>query len=203
MTRSFVPGSFVPALALAAVLLTGCAAPPSDHFYTLAGAPAPAPIAGTAPAFIEMLAVNIPASVNRDQLVIGTGEGRVDVLDQHRWAGPLADEIGSALSLGVAARLGAIDVYRTPAPEGAAVYRISTNVQRFESVPGSYALVDAVWSVRQVGSATVLTCRSVLREDAGAGYEAVVTAHRAALSRLAVAIAAAVRDRQGGIPTGC
>ncbi|QBE65985.1 PqiC family protein [Pseudoduganella lutea] len=203
MTPLFVRGSFAPALALAAVLLTGCAAPPSDHFYTLAGGPAPASVGGTAPVYIEMLAVNIPASVNRDQLVVGTGEGRVDVLDQHRWAGPLADEIGSALSLGVAARLGAIDVYRTPAPEGAAVYRISTNVQRFESVPGSYALVDAVWSVRQVGSATVLTCRSVLREDAGTAYETVVAGHRVALGKLADTIAAAVRDRQAGKATNC
>ncbi|GGY36708.1 PqiC family protein [Pseudoduganella albidiflava] len=197
-------------LALAAGLLAGCAAPPADHFYTLSGGatPAPAPAPAAARVYIEMLAVNIPAQVQRNQLVVGAGgEGRVEVLDQHRWAGPLADEIGGALSLGVTARLGAIDVYRTPAPDGAAVYRISTNVQRFESVPGSYALVDAVWSVRQVGSATVLTCRSVLREEAGAGYEGVVAAHRAALGKLADAIAAGVRDResggQGGGQGGC
>lgn len=186
-----------------AIALAGCAAPPADHFYTLAGAAAPAPAAGTGPVYIELLAVNIPAQVDRNQLVVGTGEGRVDVLDQHRWAGPLADEIGSALSLGITSRLGAIDVYRTPAPEGAQVYRISTNVQRFESAPGNYALVDAVWSVRLAGSSAVLTCRSVLREDAGAGYEAVVAGHRAALGRLADAIAAAVRDRQAGKATNC
>lgn len=187
----------------ATAVLAGCAAPPADHFYTLAGGPAPvpAPVAGTV--YIEMLAVNIPAQVQREQLVVGTGEGRVDVLDQHRWAGPLADEIGSALSLGITARLGAIDVYRTPAPVGAAVYRISTNVQRFESVPGSHALVDAVWSVRLVGSPSVLTCRSVLREAVGAGNDAVVAGHRAALGRLAEAIAAAVRDRQAGKATNC
>jgi uncharacterized lipoprotein YmbA len=194
-----------------AATLAGCAAPPADSFYTLAGgampapssAPAPAPAAGAGQVYVEMLAVNVPAQVQRNQLVVGGGEGRVEVLDHHRWAGPLADEIGSALSLGITSRLGAIDVYRTPAPDGAPVYRISTNVQRFESLPGSYALVDAVWSVRQAGSSSVLTCRSVLREDSGAGYDAVVAAHRAALGRLAEAIAAAVRERQGGSVAAC
>ncbi|MBB3221129.1 PqiC family protein [Pseudoduganella umbonata] len=207
MKRPFNARTALPALGLAAAL-AGCSAPPVDRFYTLAGgvppASAPAPASTTGKLYVEMLAVNIPAQVQRNQLVVGNGAaGRVDVLDHHRWAGPLADEIGSALSLDVTSRLGAIDVYRTPAPDGAPVYRISTNVQRFESVPGSYALVDAVWSVRLVGSSTVLTCRSVLREDAGAGYEAVVAAHRAALGRLAEAIAAGVQGSQGGRPAGC
>jgi uncharacterized lipoprotein YmbA len=201
MTRFAMPAACL------AVLLAGCASAPPDRFYTLAGgtaepAPAAAPAAGRL--YIEMLAVNVPAQVRRNALVVGNGgEGRVDVLDHHRWAGPLADEIGNALSLGVTSRLGAIDVYRTPYPDGAAVYRISTNVQRFESVPGSYALVDAVWSVRQVGGNAVLTCRSVLREESGAGYEALVAGHRAALGKLAGAIAAGVRDLQSGRQTNC
>ncbi|WP_338762866.1 PqiC family protein [Massilia sp. METH4] len=187
----------------AAVLLAGCAAPPTERFYTLAAGAAPAAPAAPAPLYIEMLAVSVPAQVRREQLVVGAGAGRVEVLDQHRWAGPLADEIGTALSQGVTARLGAIDVYRSPVPEGATVYRISTNVQRFESVPGSHALVDAVWSVRRVGESTVLTCRSVQREDVGMGYEALVAGHRAALGQLAKEIARAVGDRQAGKAGAC
>jgi uncharacterized protein len=189
--------------AAAAILLAGCAAPPADRFYTLAGGPVAPPAVASNPVYIEMLPVNVPAQVGREQLVVGTGDGKIDVLDQHRWAGPLEDEIGNALSLGVSSRLGAIDVYRTPHPAGAAVYRISTNVQRFESVPGSHALIDAVWSVRLVGQGDVLTCRTVLREEVGADYGAVVVGHRAALARLAAAIAGAVGDRQAGRSTNC
>jgi len=184
---------------LAAALLTGCATTDTDHFYTLGGnAAAPAAAASAAapsaaPVYIEMLAVNVPAQVKRKQLVVITGAGQVDLLEHHRWIGPLADEIGHALSQQVSAELGAIDVYRTPYPAGATPWRISTNIQRFESAPGSYALVDATWSVRRVGSDTVLTCRSVLREPVGPGYEALVAGHRAALAKLGNAIAAAVR----------
>lgn len=186
-----------------AALLAACATTDSDHFYTLnapgAVAAPSSPVAGQ-PVYIEMLAVNVPAQVKRKELVVTTGAGRVDMLDHHRWIGPLADEIGHALSLQVSAELGAIDVYRTPYPAGAAPWRISTNVQRFDSVPGQYALIDATWSVRRVGSDAVLTCRSVLREPVGQGYEALVAGHRAALARLGNAIAAAVRKGPGA---GC
>jgi len=183
-----------------AALLAACATTDSDHFYTLNGSATPVPKAQAAaqPVYIEMLAVNVPAQVKRKELVVTTGAGQVDMLDHHRWIGPLADEIGHALSLQVSAELGAIDVYRTPYPAGAAPYRISTNVQRFESVPGQYALLDATWSVRQVGSETVLTCRSVLREPVGQGYDALVAGHRAALAKLGNAMAAAVRKGPGG-----
>jgi uncharacterized lipoprotein YmbA len=184
----------------AAALLAGCASAPPDRFYTLdsgGATPAPAP-ATAAPLYIEVLPVTIPAQVRRSQLVVSEGEGRVDLLEHHRWAGPLADEIGRALSLDLSAGLGALDVYRTPTPAGGAPYRIGTTVQRFESAPGAYALLDATWSVRKTGSDAVLACRSVFREPVGAGYEALVAGHRVALGKLAGAIAAAVQRQEAG-----
>ena len=184
-----------------AALLAACATTENDHFYTLGGeATAAAAASSSNKIYIEMLAANVPAQVRRKQLVVTTGAGQVDMLEHHRWIGPLADEISQALSQQVSAELGAIDVYRTPYPPGAAPYRISTNIQRFESSPGQYALVDATWSVRQVGSDAVLTCRSVLREPVGQGYEALVAGHRAALAKLGSAIAASVRRGPAG---GC
>jgi uncharacterized protein len=185
--------------ALAALAaLAACASTPPDHFYTLSdgGAPVAAPAPAANPVYIEVMGVVVPAQVRRSQLVVSEGPGRVDLLEQHRWAAPLADEIGRALSLKVSAELGAIDVYRTPVPAGATTYRISTNVQRFESAPGAYALVDATWSVRQGGTDAVLTCRSLFKETVGPGYEALVAGHRAALEKLGAAIAAGVRSQR-------
>lgn len=186
-----------------AVALAACASAPPDHFYTLMGEdPAPPPASST-PLYIEMLPVAVPAQVRRNQLVVQGADGKVELLEQHRWIGPLADEIGNALSAGVTSALGAVDVYRTPHPADAPLYRISTSVQRFESVAGSHALIVAVWSVRKAGSEAVLTCRSALREDVGPGYEALVAGHRAALGKLAAAIAAAVRAQAAGRPASC
>jgi len=177
---------------LAGLVLAGCASSPPEHFYTLSGGAGAVPAAAATRLYVEVGAVSVPPQVSRNQLVVLSGSG-IDILEQERWAGPLASEIGQALSLGITGSLGAIDVYHTPYPDKAAVYRISTNVQRFESAPGQYALIDAVWSVRQLSSGTVLTCRTVARELVGAGYEALVAGHRKAVAQVAAAISTAVQ----------
>ncbi|HJV01306.1 MAG TPA: PqiC family protein [Burkholderiaceae bacterium] len=159
-------------------------------------------VSAAAPYFIEVLAPSVPPQVARSQLVVTSGAGRIGLLEQERWAAPLAAELGQALSLALTARLGAIDVFRTPTPEHAAIYRISTSVQRFESAPGQYALLDVVWSVRLAGSPKVLTCRSELKEQVAPGYDALVDGHRRAVGRLADSIGAAVQRLSGG-GTGC
>lgn len=184
-------------LALAA-LLGGCASAPPEHFYSLSSGMEAAPPGASPGYFIEVSAVNVPQQVARSQLVVSTGEGGVELLEQQRWASPPASEIAQALSLALSGQLGAIDVFRTQPPEGATVYRISTSVQRFESAPGRYALLDAVWSVRRVGSTQILTCRSVLKEPVPTGYEALVAGHRRAVVRMAGDIASAVRSQTAG-----
>lgn len=197
-------------LALAALALAGCAAPPPDRFYSLNGGAETAVPAGlaktagpTSGLYIEMLAVSIPDQVSRNQLVVTSSGGRIELLEQDRWVGPLAGEIGQVLSTSVSNQLGAIDVFRTPYPDKSPVYRISTNVQRFESAPGKYALIDAVWSVRLVGGTKVLTCRSVANEEVGPGNDAVVAGHRRAVVRIGADIAKAVRALAAGGDAGC
>jgi uncharacterized lipoprotein YmbA len=192
------------AVAAAATLLAGCASAPPERFYSLSNGMgvAEAPAARAA-YYIELPAVTVPQQVARNQLVVSTGAGRVDLLEQERWSSPPASEIGQAMSLAISGELGTIDVFRTPTPDNAPVYRISANVQRFESAPGQYALIDAVWSVRLVGSTKVLTCRSVANEKVGAGYDALVAGHRRAVARIAADISKAVRGLAAGSGEGC
>ena len=190
--------------AAAVTALAGCSSTPPDRFYSLAtGMGTPTTKSGAAPSyFIEIPAVTVPQQVARKQLVVTT-DGRMDLLEQDLWTSPPAAEIGQALSQVVTNDLGAVDVFRTPTPEGATVYRISTNVQRFESAPGKYALLDAVWSVRMVGSPKVLTCRTVANETVGDGNEALVAGHRRAVARLGADIATAVRGLAANGSAAC
>jgi uncharacterized lipoprotein YmbA len=137
--------------------------------------------------------VTVPSQVARYQFVVQTGDTRVDVLEQERWASPPADEIRRALSGDLAARLGTFDVYGAPQPKGVPVYRITVIVQRFESWPGSRAVLDAVWSVRAMGTQPVLTCRTVAQVPVGSGYSALVDGHQQAVAQMADEIAAALR----------
>ncbi|GJI95473.1 hypothetical protein RugamoR57_21910 [Duganella caerulea] len=193
------------ALAVAAgLLLAGCAAAPPEHFYSLSnGMGVPAPAAASPGYYIELPAVTVPQQVARYQMVVSSEAGRVDLLEHERWSAMPASEIGQALSLAITGELGTVDVFRTPTADGAPIYRISTNVQRFESAPGKYALIDAVWSVRLVGSAKVLTCRSVANEPVGGGYDSLVAGHRRAVTRIAADISKAVRTLASGAAAGC
>ena len=181
----------------AALLLGACSTPQPEYFYTLSGGADVQP-AKPVKYYVEMLAVSVPQQVSRNQFVVTAPSGRIELLEQQRWAGPLAGEIGQALSTAVTNDLGAIDVFRTPHPDNLPVYRISSNVQRFESVMGQYALIDAVWSVRQLSSSKVVTCRTVANEKVGAGYDELVTGHRRAVARIAAEMAAVVRSFDSG-----
>ncbi|NUX55055.1 PqiC family protein [Paraburkholderia youngii] len=182
--------------ALAAALAIAACSSPSSRFYTLGGADSAGAAArtGAAPVWlIEVAPVNVPPQVARNQLVVQTGPTQVQLLEQERWASLPGDEIRRALSTNLTQQLGTIDTFGTAHPDDAAVYRIAMNVQRFESWPGSHALIDAVWSVRAVRSNAVMTCRSVVSETVGGGYDALVDGHRRALAQVSTQIATGVR----------
>jgi uncharacterized protein len=184
------------ALALTAAL-AGCASPAS-HFYTLSSgddaARATTAVSANRSAWlIELAPVDVPPQVAKAQFVVQTDATQVKVLEQERWASMPGDEIRRALSGDLTQRLNTIDVYGSPHPDNVPVYRVSVNVQRFESWPDSHALIDAVWSVRALDSQRVMTCHSVINEPVGDGYDAMVVGHRRAIDALSQSIARAVR----------
>lgn len=183
--------------------LAACSSSPPSRFYTLSAAPnagtgtaqrTAAPAAANPSLLIEVAPVNMPSQVARNQLVVQKDPNQVSVLEEERWASLPGDEVRRALSGDLAQRLGTIDVYGAPYPEGVPVYRVSVNVHRFESWPGSHALIDAVWSVRAVGSRAVMTCRSVASVPVASGYDALVDGHRRAVEAIAAAIAGGVQS---------
>ncbi|WP_322024744.1 PqiC family protein [Burkholderia sp. BCC1977] len=193
------------AAVFAALALAACSSPPA-RFYTLSPADAAAPVR-TAPAnppfLIEVPSVGVPEQVAKNQLVVQKNAAQVDVLEQERWAAPPADEIRRALSDDLAAQLGTIDVANSAYPAGVPVYRISVNVQRFESWPAKRAAIDAVWSVRALGTQAVMTCRTSVAEPVADGYDALVAGHRRALGVIASQAASGVRAmaaRRGATP---
>ncbi|SIT35961.1 conserved exported hypothetical protein [Paraburkholderia ribeironis] len=206
--RGLVRGALSAGALAAAVAMAACSSPPS-RFYTLgadgaAGAAAPLSTStSAAPAWlIEVAPIDVPPQVAKNQLVVQTGPTQVQVLEQERWASLPGDEIRRALSTHLTQQLGTIDVYGTAHADTTPVYRVSMNVQRFESWPGSHALIDAVWSVRAVRSNTVMTCRSVVSEPVSGGYDALVDGHRRALAQISAQIGSAVQGMAAAVARG-
>jgi uncharacterized lipoprotein YmbA len=179
-------------IALLAAAAGGCASAQSK-FYTLAstartdGAPA-------APYAVIVGPVSVPASVDRPEIVVQVAPNQVQIDEFNRWAAPLSDSIARAVAGNLAVLLGTQDVAAAPLANFNPAYRVTINVQRFESVPGESVLVEAVWAVRTTASGTTRSGRTVASEAVqGKGYDALAAAHSRALATVSIDIAGAIQ----------
>ncbi|HMW54425.1 MULTISPECIES: PqiC family protein [Candidatus Accumulibacter] len=181
---------------LLAAALAGCASPPS-RFYTLTVGAAPD---GGAPAAyaVAVDSVTIPAIVDRPQFVLQKGPNRVLLDEFNRWAAPLAANIASTLAANLGVLLGTPRAVFGPlAANIQPAYRVSVDVQRFESVADEAVTLEGVWLLRRPGGEAT-SGRSALRETVqGEGYEALAAAHSRALAGMSRDIAAAIRVEAG------
>jgi uncharacterized lipoprotein YmbA len=190
-------------LALSAAL-AGCGSSPPVNYYTLQGPAAQTPASSaTAPAsyLIEVQSVTLSTQADQPQLMVRTGDGSVSALYSERWSSPLGDELRGALSDALKRELGALDVQAVKPGPGAPVWRVQTDVQRFDLVSGKMAQLDATWRVRPVNAkGTGLLCRSVVTENVTeAGVPALIAAQQRAVVSLAGVMASAIR---GQTPAG-
>jgi len=189
------------ACALAAIP-AGCASPPS-HFYTLNAGAAPAATADAAASGLVVIVgpVSIPAVVDLPQIVVSTGPNQVSVDEFNRWASPLQSNISHVVADNLVALLGTprVMLYQQ-AQNTEGDYRVSIDVQTFESAPGDAATLSALWVVRRVKDGKTQIGRTTVREATPEkSYQALAAAHSRALSRLSEDIANAIRMLDRGI----
>ena len=173
--------------------VAGCSTTPPARFYTLNAAP----VAAAAPSNLSVSVgpVSVPAVVDRPQFVVTTGANQVALDDFNQWASPLQNNIARVVAENLVAMLGTPRVtLSSQALAADAAYRAAIEVQRFESMPGEAAVLDAVWTIRRSQDGASQTGRTSLREPSPeAGYAALAAAHSRALARLSQDIANAVR----------
>lgn len=191
---------------LLALVLTGCGSTPVTHYYTLlppAGTVAPAAKASLQ---FEMLPLDLPAQVDRQEMVVRE-DGELVPVDTRQWAAPLGNELQNAFSVALARKLGAHDVYGLPHDAALPTYRIKISVQRFDSALGGSARIDAAWSVQKVGDEAATVCSSSATENLASGYEALAAGQREAIEVIADQIASSLSAANAGhsalrCPTG-
>jgi uncharacterized lipoprotein YmbA len=180
-------------LALLAIVAAGCSTTAPARFYTLdSTATADATPAGNESVIVGP--VTVPQSVDQPQFVVQVAPNRVEVDEFHRWAAPLNDGIARAVAGDLAALLGTPDVASAPLANFDPAYRVTINVQRFDSIRGEAAVVEAVWTVRRTADGKTRSGRTLARETVqGDGFDALAAAHSRALARMSGDIACAIR----------
>jgi uncharacterized protein len=179
-------------IALAASIAAGCTTAPS-RFYSLA-ATSTTDGAPSTPATVMVGPVTIPASVDQAEFVVQVAPNRVEVEEFNRWVSPLSDSIARAVAGDLVVLLGTPEVASAELANFAPDYRVTIDVQRFESIQGQAAMLEAVWTVRKNAGGEIRSGRSVAREPVqGQGFEALAAAHSQALAKMSGDIAAAIR----------
>ena len=220
-------GSVAYALAVAGIVVAGCAFnSPQETFYTLdaaSAATATAPSGAAASTLVVFVApARVPELVERPQMVISIGAAQVVPLEQQRWAEPLRAQIARVVALDLAQVLQSSRVSTNEdvldGADPSKGYRVTLDVQRFETRPGEAAAMEVAWTVRRAPSGVgggggvsgvaspsvvavtdvVASGRERVREPATEpGYDGVVRAHNRALASVGRTIAAALRAAAG------
>ena len=177
------------------IALAGCGAVPTQNYYVLTPLATSSNAGSTRAAggiAVYIDRAHLPDVVDRPQFVVTLGENRVTILEQQRWAEPLRAAIPQVLALDLAQQLDGARVTAAPQdtiPDDA--WRLSLDVQRFESRPADSVLIAIAWTLRRGGETK--SQLSVAREPSpSAGYDALVAAHSRALGRISHEIADAL-----------
>jgi uncharacterized lipoprotein YmbA len=181
-------------IALAAVAIAGCGTTAPSRFYTLESVAATggAPTAHTA---VMVGPVSIPAVDDQPQIVVEVAPNRVEVDEFNRWAAPLNDSIGRVVAGDLSSLLDTPNVATWPLANFSANYRVTIDVQRFQSIKGQAAVLDAVWVVSQMATGISRSGRTVAREPVqGDGFDALAAAHSLALAQMSGDISTAIRE---------
>jgi uncharacterized lipoprotein YmbA len=179
-------------IALAAVLAAGGATAPS-RFYSLSSTSTADGTPAT-PAKVMVGPVTIPASVDQPEFVVQVAPNRVEVDEFNRWVAPLSDGISRAVAGDLVVLLGTPDVAGAQLANFTPDYRVTIDIQRFETTKGQGVTVEAVWTVRKTAGGETLSGRTVASETAqGQGYDALAAAHSQAIAKMSGDIAAAIR----------
>jgi uncharacterized lipoprotein YmbA len=189
MTKKFLPLAQLLSLAL---LLAGCGSSPPNNYYLLSAHEFPA-ASGEKPA-VGVGPIEIPAYMNRDNLVYNRVENTLEIANLELWAEPLADGVQRVLVLNLAGLLNTQSVRLFPwHPKRAPDYGVRVDLLQLDASATAAALT-AEWLVyRPANSKPVKRRISKLQVPLPtAEPEAVASAYSELLFQLSEIIAAAI-----------
>jgi uncharacterized protein len=187
------------------ILLTAACTSAPVHFHTLVAASVDAN--GAPPSSVaysvNIEAVKVPAQVDRIEMVVRQNNGEIAVLNTEFWIAALPDELQSAMSGEIHRQLSLADAMGSPG--GPQEISIRVVVERFESAPSRYALIDASWELRTGTTAhpVRLRCASHVYQSVGNGYIALERGQQLAVAMIGDQIATAVRGLNAANSTAC
>jgi uncharacterized lipoprotein YmbA len=182
-----------------AAALAACASHPVEHLYTVAGpAAAAGEAAGTAvPAGAPVVAVAtvaLPELIDRAQMVTRSAEHEVVVLENQRWAGPLADDLTLALIADLQRAEPGVEFVAAEGPRAPeAAQRIEVQIQELIAGPEPVVSLQASWAARDRSRKAAAQGRFVHKVPMHGGAGSISAGYAQAMQALAQEIVQAMR----------
>jgi len=178
----------------ACLLLAACASEP-DRFYTLNTVPEGARVGLASPTVHVILGVNLPALVDRAEMVLSTSNNGIVVLEHQRWAAPLSDQMTQTLARDIENRRADILVGDRGFDQGKTaavtirvdIVRLSAAREGGVSMEAHWRIVDASAGIDELGVAVFDGAVD------GDGYASIPRAYSHLLGLLADKLAASLR----------
>lgn len=192
------------------LVVTGCGSSPKTSYYQLNSDPIPVMAASSNKMRVMVGPLNLPASMDRPQLVIQSGSNEVQIYEYHRWAGSLKGDAGRVIAANLARDLGISNVWNfSQSTQSQFDYQVFIDVQSLELSPGQDVVLDVLWTIKpntqnvkngspkQSLNAAVEMGRSLVREPVGsAGFDALVAAQSRAFGKVGSDIAKQLSGNQ-------
>jgi uncharacterized lipoprotein YmbA len=170
------------------LLVASCSAPVNFYVLAPAGPPSSGGGAGIGVGPVTMA----DYLTERPSLVFQSSPHKMEMTDEHVWAGDLEQDFAGVLASNLGRRLGTGNtrVYPWMEDQGLA-YQVIVDVRQFHGRPDGSAVLEASWRAYRLPESRLITSRTTslsepLQKD---GFEALAAAQSRLVDRLALRIA--------------
>lgn len=143
------------AILILTTLLSACASSPT-HYFTLSAVPPSRPVATAPPKPIEVSDIPLPAVIDRNAIVLNTGNDQLNVSSQDLWGAPLGQLVRQALTADLQQRLPQGSVLLPGATVKGGLSILKVTIEQFMGGTDGKVLLNAGWSLLRAGTSDVL-----------------------------------------------
>ena len=173
------------------VLLSGCGSQSLEtHEYLLR--PAELESSATSSPTVRLSRVEVAAYLDREGIVLQTGDAEINEAKQHTWAEPLSQSIRRYLQVTIAAVAG-VDVEVPPLTTGDPGFELEVSIHQLHGSNDGEVVLVAEWSLSGADYPPRLFQFEARHRQRGDGYAALVDEHAVLLDGLAQEIAAQIK----------
>jgi uncharacterized lipoprotein YmbA len=181
------------------VAAAGCAKGPPPDFYVLHVTTSESIIGAERGVAVGVGPIELPAHLNRSQIVTRATDYQIDLSESHQWAEPLKSSVPRVIAVNLSNMLESNRVFVIPRRQKISLdFQVSIDIARFDGRLGGAAVLGARWTLYGTDPREPLLSRMTMvsEETENNTYNALVAASSRALEVLSAEIADAINARR-------